>query len=144
MSNRPFQFRLHSSHTAPERHSQELEVAMLRDGDRWEAQQLHLDVPGFRLYLIALLLCQHRHLVRHGLEKGLPLQRVDAEFEVSTTDDWDLISIRSQFRIQLDAGSANVDASCLGWIQERMARCPVGRNLPPGVDSQINLTAFVE
>lgn len=142
MSNRTFQFRLRCSHCAPERNSQELQVEMLRDDGHWEAQKPQLDFPGFRLYLIALLLCQHRHLIRHGLEKGLPLRQIEADFQVSTTDDWDLISLRSAYQIQLDAGAASVEASTLHWIEERMARCPVGRNLPPGLDSQISLTVL--
>jgi hypothetical protein len=74
MSERTFQFRLRSSHPAPDRATQDLVVEFLGDSGAWELQQLSLTMPGFRIYLISLLLCQHFYLVANAREKAIPLQ----------------------------------------------------------------------
>ena len=45
-------------------------------------------MPGFRIYLISLLLCQHFYLVANAREKAIPLQQVEADFFVTTSSDW--------------------------------------------------------
>jgi hypothetical protein len=45
-------------------------------------------MPGFRIYLISLLLCQHFYLVANAREKAIPLQQVEADFLVTTSSDW--------------------------------------------------------
>ena len=88
MSERNFQFRLRSSHPAPDRATQDLVVEFLGDSGAWEPQQLSLTMPGFRIYLISLLLCQHFYLVANAREKAIPLQQVEADFFVTTSSDW--------------------------------------------------------
>jgi hypothetical protein len=60
-------------------------VNALLDSGLWEPQQLCLATPGFRLYLIRLLLCQHFYLVANAREQHLPLLRVEAAFRVTTS-----------------------------------------------------------
>ena len=88
MSERNFQFRLRSSHPAPDRATQDLVVEFLGDSGAWEPQQLSLTMPGFRIYLISLLLCQHFYLVANAREKAIPLQQVEADSVVTTSSDW--------------------------------------------------------
>ena len=57
-NERNFQFRLRSSHRAPKYQTSNLVVEFLADSGLWEHQQLSITMPGFRLYLISLLLCQ--------------------------------------------------------------------------------------
>jgi hypothetical protein len=136
-SPRQFQFRLQSEHQPPERTSNNLRVQWLNPQGSWEPQQLSLTMPGFRLYLISLLLCQHHYLVANALERELPLQRVEAEFEVTAADNWIIQGVSGRFRVTLSGNGANlttqVSESDLNYIKERMQACPVSRNLPPGV-----------
>ena len=51
-------------------------VEFLNDSGLWEAQQLSFTLPGFRIDLISLLLCQHVDRVANAHEKGTALQEV--------------------------------------------------------------------
>ena len=68
MSQRTFQFRLRSSHSALATNTQSLVVEWLSDSGVWEPQVPTLTTPGFRLYLLSLLLCQHHYLVANATE----------------------------------------------------------------------------
>lgn len=145
MGDRNFQFRLRSSHPAPDRATDGLVVEFLTDSGAWEPQHLSLTMPGFRLYLISLLLCQHFYLVANAREKAIPLQQVEADFLV-TTSDWIVASVEGDFRIHLDPAASDqerglADADAIAFMQERMKLCPVSRNLPDGVRKRIDLIA---
>jgi hypothetical protein len=145
MPERLFQFRLHSSHHAPDRQSEDLRVEFLTDAGEWQPQELSLTMPGFRLYLISLLLCQHVYLVANAREKGIPLQAVDADVKVTTSSDWILNGVEGDFRLRLDPAAADqergcIDAEAMADLQERMTLCPISRNLPDGVHKRIDLT----
>jgi hypothetical protein len=138
-TDRSFRFRLQSRHSPPERTSGDLAVQWLNGEGRWEPQELHLTMPGFRIYLISLLLCQHFYLVANARERGIPLARVDGELTVCTGEDWRLRSVIGEFRLELDPASAaggvpGVAAGDLRYLQERMKECPVSRNLPAEVE----------
>ncbi len=138
MSERTFRFRLRSSHRAPERNTTDLVVEFLSDSGLWEPQQLSLTMPGFRIYLISLLLCQHFYLVANAREKAIPLQEVQADFNVTTSSDWIIASVEGSFGIRLDPGSTPSE-DAIGYMQERMKLCPISRNLPEGVAKSISL-----
>jgi hypothetical protein len=147
MSERTFQFRLRSSHPAPDRATQDLVVEFLGDSGAWEPQQLSLTMPGFRIYLISLLLCQHFYLVANAREMAIPLQQVEADFVVTTSSDWIVASVEGDFRIRLDAAASEqerglADADAIAYMQERMKLCPISRNLPDGVCKRIDLTSL--
>ncbi|SBO42734.1 conserved protein of unknown function [Cyanobium sp. NIES-981] len=119
-------------------------VEFLTPDGTWEPQQLSLTMPGFRLNLISLLLCQHTYLVANARERQLPLQRVEASFEVATSSSLIVERVAGDFRMALDptAGAedrARVDAEAIAWMQERMTHCPISRNLPEGVSKRIGL-----
>ncbi|MCT0210140.1 MAG: hypothetical protein DCF18_12585 [Cyanobium sp.] len=146
MNERTFQFRLRSSHPAPDRATHDLVVEFLSDSGAWEPQQLSFTMPGFRIYLISLLLCQHFYLVANAREKAIPLLQVEADFVVTTSSDWIVARVEGDFRIQLDAAFEQerglADAEAIAYIQERMKLCPVSRNLPDGVCKRIVLTSL--
>ena len=147
MGNRNFQFRLRSSHSAPDRATQDLVVEFLGDSGSWEPQLLSLTMPGFRLYMISLLLCQHFYLVANAREKAIPLQQVDADFLVTTSSDWIVASVTGDFRIRLDGAASaqergRADADAIAYLEERMKLCPISRNLPDGVRKRIELTSL--
>jgi hypothetical protein len=144
MSSRTFQFRLRSSHSAPDRFSQSLVVEFLADSGEWQPQSPSLTTPGFRLYLLSLLLCQHHYLVANAQEREIPLQQVEGSFTVITSADWILEQVRGTFGIRLDAAApadaqARADAEAIDSIRERMKLCPVSRNLPAAVQKSISL-----
>jgi uncharacterized OsmC-like protein len=144
---RLFRFRLQSRHSAPERASTDLAVQWLSPEGLWEPQELTLTMPGFRIYLISLLLCQHFYLVANARERGIPLERVEADFAVSAGEDWILQSVTGEFQIQLD-GSAlvqrggSMSEEDLAFIEERMKACPVSRNLASSVEKRTRLKVF--
>ena len=141
MSERTFRFRLRSGHRPPERSTTDLVVEFLSDSGLWEPQQLSLSMPGFRIYLISLLLCQHFYLVANAREKGIALQQVQADFKVTTSTDWIIDHVDGDFRIRLDQdASANEEA--IAYMQERMKLCPISKNLPDSVGKTINVTTM--
>jgi hypothetical protein len=141
MSERTFRFRLRSSHRPPERSTTDLVVEFLSDSGLWEPQQLSFSMPGFRIYLISLLLCQHFYLVANAREKGIALQQVQADFKVTTSTDWIIEHVDGDFRIRLDQdASANEEA--IAYMQERMKLCPISKNLPDSVGKTINVTTM--
>ena len=141
MSERTFRFRLRSSHRPPERSTTDLVVEFLSDSGLWEPQQLSFSMPGFRIYLISLLLCQHFYLVANAREKGIALQQVQADFKVTTSTDWIIEHVDGDFRIRLDQdASANEEA--ITYMQERMKLCPISKNLPDSVGKTINVTTM--
>ena len=139
MNQRTFHFRLRSSHRPPKQSTSDLVVEFLSDSGLWEPQQLSLTMPGFRIYLISLLLCQHFYLVANAREKAIPLLEVQADFSVSTSSDWIIASVEGDFRIRLDHDTS-ASGEAIATMQERMKLCPISRNLPEGVAKSISLT----
>jgi hypothetical protein len=78
-TDRSFRFRLQSCHSAPGCTSTDRAVKWLNGEGEWQPQHLDLTMPGFRLYLISLFLCQHVYLVANARERQMALARVDAE-----------------------------------------------------------------
>jgi uncharacterized OsmC-like protein len=146
MTARSFHFRLRSSHLPPERATTNLVVELHKAAGQWEPQQLSFSTPGFRIYLISLLLCQHFYLVANAQEKRIPLERVEADFVVTTSSDWIVAAVEGDFRIRLDAAASAeehqlADAEAIAFMQERMKLCPISRNLPEHVHKRIALSA---
>ncbi|MCT0248343.1 hypothetical protein [Synechococcus sp. CS-205] len=144
MSQRTFQFRLRSSHDGPTRATQSLEVEFLAESGEWEPQHPSLTTPGFRLYLLSLLLCQHFYLVANAQERAIPLQRVEGSFTVLTSADWILEQLNGDFRLRLDPAvsaeeRSRADDEAIAFISERMKLCPVSRNLPATAEKAIGL-----
>jgi hypothetical protein len=145
MSQRTFQFRLRSSHDAPDRATGALVVEFLGESGQWQPQTPSLTTPGFRLYLLSLLLCQHHYLVANARERSIPLQQVEGSFTVITSADWILEQVTGDFLMQLDAAASNEERACaddeaVAYIKERMKLCPVSRNLPSSVAKRIELS----
>ena len=139
-----FQFRLRSSHSALATNTQSLVVEWLSDSGVWEPQVPTLTTPGFRLYLLSLLLCQHHYLVANATERAIPLQQVAGAFTVTSSADWIVEQVNGEFHLHLDPGASTeersrADADAIGYISERMKLCPVSRNLPASVQKAINL-----
>lgn len=152
-AERIFRFRLQSHHAAPASTCTDMAVQWLNPEGHWEPQELSLTMPGFRIYLISLLLCQHLYLVANARERDLHLERVTARFTVVASEDWRLRSVSGDFAIQLEGGQLHTGqreatgtadpGTCseddLAAIAARMQACPVSRNLPSAVQKRTTL-----
>jgi hypothetical protein len=139
MSQRTFRFKLRSSHCPPERGTRDLVVEFLSDSGLWEPQQLSFTLPGFRIDLISLLLCQHVYLVANAHEKGIALQEVQADFNVTTSSEWIIEHVQGDFRIRIERNT-NASNEVMAYMQERMKLCPISKNLPESVGKTITVT----
>ena len=97
-----------------------------------------MTTPGFRLYLLSLLLWQHHYLAANAQEVGIPLQHVDGRFTVVTSSAWMIEQVVGDFSMHLDQACpaeerARADTDAIAYIQECMKLCPVSRNLPATV-----------
>lgn len=97
-----------------------------------------LSTPGFRLYLLSLLLCQHHYLVANAQEKGIPLAQVDGTFTVQSSASWIIETIAGDFQLQLKPGAA-LERKEMDFLESRMKACPVSRNLPESVLKMITV-----
>ena len=136
---RTFTFRLCSGHAAADCSTQSLELDMLGEAGDWLPQLPSVTLPGFRLYLLSLLLCLHYALVVNARERGFRLKRVEGRFDVFCVD-WKLQQYVATFDLGLEPAAVDsADAGSLASIAESMKLCPVSRNLSAGVDKQITL-----
>ncbi len=157
-NKRQFQFRLKSTHnynstknpstseSSNEAKNPALLVEFLSDSGEWQAQQPSLSTPGFRLYLLSLLLCQHFYLVANAEERMLPLRQVHGSFKVTTSNDWIIDTVAGEFELELEL-DLNITETAISsgysnelkYIEERMKLCPVSKNLAPTVLKTIKL-----
>lgn len=146
MSSLLFHFRLRSRHGGPDHATESLSVDFRNDdGADWQALEPSLHTPGFRLYLLSLLLCQHHYLVANALERHLPLAAVNGELTVTTSSSWRIEAVSGTFRVTLEAseGAAapKLEADTMAFLERRMTVCPVSRNLPDTVSKAIQVEA---
>lgn len=137
MNARTFHFRLHSHPTGSEPAAATLQLERQSETGSWEPLRPDLATPGFRLYLSAMLICLHYHLVAEARDRGLPLRAVEGRFSASTAADWALTDLNGVFLLKLEPGLERGEASSeeelMAVIRERMLHCPVFRNLDPAV-----------
>ncbi|MDM7951836.1 MAG: hypothetical protein QUV07_01255 [Cyanobium sp. CZS 25K] len=147
MTSLLFQFRLQSRHGASAGDAS-LSVDF-RNGDQepWLPLEPSLQTPGFRLYLLSLLLCQHHYLVANALGRHLPLAAVDGVLSVATSADWMIETVSGNFQVRLAAAegagatATALDEKTLAFLERRMKVCPVSRNLPGTVSKTIVVEA---
>jgi hypothetical protein len=143
MTNLLFQFRLQSRHGAA---GEALSVDV-RNGELepWQPLEPSLQTPGFRLFLLSLLLCQHHDLVANARERDLPLAAVDGVLSVTASADWMVEAVDGTFQVRLEAadGAATLelDEPSRAFLERRMQVCPVSRNLPGTVTKSIVVQA---
>lgn len=143
MSQLLFQFQLQSRHGAG---GDSLSVAF-RNGEQepWQPLEPSLRTPGFRLFLLSLLLCQHHYLVANALERHLPLAAVDGVLSVTASADWMVEAVDGTFQVRLEgadgAATPVLDEPSRAFLERRMKVCPVSRNLPGTVTKSIVVQA---
>lgn len=141
MAIRRFHFRLNSKPGAPSAEAQPAAIDLLDADGRWQPQRIDAATPGFRLYLIALLLCLHTATVMQSAELGLVLQEVQGELQAQVHDDWSLEAVEADLRLQF-AGAIDEAGmtTALEQIRARMEQCPVSRNLPGTVRKRFGVS----
>jgi hypothetical protein len=151
MSPRTFAFRLRSRPSGAEPASASLQLERQDETGAWEALIPSLSTPGFRLYLVSMLVCLHYHLVAEARERGLSLRGVEGSFRATAAADWALTELRGDFQLKLEhpamptgtaaanSSEAMNDAEVIEAIRERMLHCPVFRNLDSSVPRTIQL-----
>ena len=143
MSQLLFQFQLQSRHGAA---GDSLSVDF-RNGEQepWQPLQPSLQTPGFRLFLLSLLLCQHHYLVANAVERHLPLAAVDGVLSVTASADWMVEAVEGTFQVRLEAADGGptpeLDEPSRAFLERRMKVCPVSRNLPGTVTKSIVVQA---
>lgn len=141
MAVRQFRFRLNSKPGAPAAEAQPAAIDLLDGDGRWQPQRIDAATPGFRLYLIALLLCLHTAIVMQSAELGLALQEVQGELQAQVLDDWSLEAVEADLRLQFTGAIAEMGlATALEQIRARMEQCPVSRNLPGTVRKRFGVS----
>ena len=146
MTSLQFHFRLRSRHGGPDRATEGLSVDFRNDdGADWQALEPSLHTPGFRLYLLSLLLCQHHYLVANALERHLPLAAVDGVLSVATSGDWMIDAVHGTSQVRLEAAEGATTPQLAqptrAFLERRMKVCPVSRNLPGTVSKTIVVEA---
>jgi hypothetical protein len=143
MSQLLFQFQLQSRHGAA---GDSLSVDF-RNGaqEPWQPLEPSLQTPGFRLFLLSLLLCQHHYLVANAVERHLPLAAVDGVLSVTASADWMVEAVNGTFQVRLEAADGGptpeLDEPSRAFLERRMKVCPVSRNLPGTVTKSIVVQA---
>lgn len=139
-TDRTFHFRLSSKHDGST--TIDLTVDALIDG-KWERQTASFQMPGFRQYLVSLVVCQHYYLVANARERNVPLKTIDGDITITTGKDWIVKCFEGDFCLKLDAPkdkwTSVAPKNALEYCKERMKLCPVSKNLPPGTDKQIQV-----
>mmetsp|Transcript_6250 Transcript_6250/g.12999 ORF Transcript_6250/g.12999 Transcript_6250/m.12999 type:complete len:168 (+) Transcript_6250:146-649(+) len=138
-TDRIFSFRLRSTH-GKDLKTKELIIEALVNGT-WEKQEASFAMPGFRQYLVSLVVCQHFYLIANAKEREIPVQEVEGEVTITTGKDWIMKQFAGTFTLGLDpaVSAANATPDALKYCQERMALCPVSKNLPAGTHKKITV-----
>ena len=141
MTVRQFRFRLNSKPGAPAAEAQPAAIDLLDADGCWQPQRIDAATPGFRLYLIALLLCLHTAIVMQSADLGLALQEVQGELQAQVLDDWSLEAVEADLRLRFAGSIAEGGlATALEQIRARMDQCPVSRNLPGTVRKRFGVS----
>jgi len=142
MHTREFLFRFKSTYTGDDNQVADLQVWKQVDGD-WVDFDFGVRSPGFEMFCLALLTCQHTYLRLNCAEKGILLDHVDGEMHLSAGEDWEIHHLLMSFSASPRSGVAEVpDSETIDYIIERLQHCPVSVNMRPIADCSV-LFAFV-
>jgi hypothetical protein len=129
MEERIFHLRSRSDHEGDTNELAAFSFDLEVDGE-WQPVTLSVNMPPFRAFVCASLMCQHAYLRMNATERGLAVVHAAGDFWMKTRD-WHVYEITARFVLSLRRGSAT--AEDLAFIGERMRDCPISRNLPSAV-----------
>ena len=129
MDERIFHLRSRSEHEGDANDLVALSFELEVDGD-WQPVALSLNMPPFRAFVCASLMCQHAYLRMNATERGLGVAAAAGDFWMKTRD-WNVYEITAHFALTVRSGSPTPED--LAFIGERMRDCPISRNLTSAV-----------
>jgi len=141
MPTREFLFRFRSIYQGEDNQIADLKVWKQSEEGDWRTFDVGIRTPGFEIFCLALLTCQHTYLRLNCAEKGVLLEQVDGEMHLSAREDWEIGHLLMSFSAR--PRSIVPDADTVDYIIERLQHCPVSQNMRPIADCSV-LLAFVE
>jgi hypothetical protein len=129
MEERVFHLRSRSDHQGDANELTAFSFDLEVDGE-WQPVTLSVNMPPFRAFVCASLMCQHAYLRMNATERALAVAHAAGDFWMKTRD-WHVHEITAHFVLTLHSG--NPTAEDLAFIGERMRDCPISRNLPSAV-----------
>ncbi|MEM7771114.1 MAG: hypothetical protein AAGA75_17025 [Cyanobacteria bacterium P01_E01_bin.6] len=134
---RTFRFRLNSTHLDPNNTISTLHVEHNVD-KVWKPFHLDAHTPGFQIFVYSCFVCQHTYLHMNATEQGLNLAFVNGTFQLTTAQNWQVLSVEADFDAYLSANNADIEQR--NYVISRMKDCPVSRNLGKDVTKKTRLT----
>jgi hypothetical protein len=107
------------------------------DEGRWREWVLEAGQPGFRIFVYAILNCQHLYMRKNAAERGLVLGSAHGSIEVVNNEPWEMQRLHVRFDARLESGRPSADD--VSYIVDRMQYCPVSVNLRGVSDSKTAL-----
>jgi len=129
MEERFFHLRSRAVHHEESNDLVQLDLEFEIDGE-WQAVALAAEMPPFRAFVCAALMCQHAYLRMNASELDLALREARGEFWMKTAD-WFVTEVTARFELFIEGEYPSTDD--LAFISERMRDCPISRNLTGAV-----------
>jgi uncharacterized OsmC-like protein len=129
MDERVFHLRSRASHDEESNDLVQLELEIEVDGG-WQPLAMTAEMPPFRAFVCAALMCQHAYLRMHASEMDLVLREARGELWMKTAD-WFVTEITASFQLEIEGEYPSTED--LAFISERMRDCPISRNLSGAV-----------
>ena len=134
---RTFHFRLNSTHTDPNNAVATLHVEQYVN-DVWQPFELNEYMPGFQIFAYSCFICQHTYLRMNATEQEMNLAFISGTFTLTTSQDWEVLSVDAEFDAYLSAGEATPKQ--VNDLIDRMKGCPIARNLAHNVVKHTRLS----
>jgi uncharacterized OsmC-like protein len=125
VEERIFHLKSHAVHEGETNDQLSLALEMETENG-WEPVAVGVEMPPYRAFLCAALMCQQAYLRMNATERGLGLREAHGELRV-VTEDWFVRELSAHFRVTIRSGTPTSED--LAFISERMRDCPVSRNL---------------
>jgi hypothetical protein len=129
MEERIFHLRSRSEHDGDANDLVALSFELEIEGE-WQPVSLSMNMPPFRAFVCASLMCQHAYLRMNATERGLFIAAAAGDFWMKTRD-WSVYEVTAHFALSVRSGSPTPED--LAFICARMRDCPISRNLTNAV-----------
>ena len=136
MAKHSFKMRLNCRYETSDNTVAKLKVENFED-DEWHDFELGFKLPGFLIFVYAILNCQHLYMRTNAGERGLLLDSASGSIDILADDDWALQKLHIHFEARLAAGKPSTEDT--EYIIDRMQHCPVSINIKDIPDSRILL-----
>lgn len=129
MDERLFHLRSRAVHDEESNDLVRLELEFEFDGE-WQPVEMAAEMPPFRAFVCANLMCQHAYLRMNASERDIDLREARGELWMKSAD-WFVTEVTARFELFVEGEYPSTDD--LAFISERMRDCPISRNLTGAV-----------